>query len=62
MDQSSVGAELNAAANGIEVGRLVAYVLAEIVIPGRTASSVIHTDESCTLLFCIQPLRIAKVV
>ena len=52
--RSTFGAELNAAADGIEVGRLVAYTLAEIVIPGCTAQSLIHMDESGSLPFCLQ--------
>ena len=49
--RSTFGAELNAAANGIEVARLVAYTLAEIVIPGCAAQSLIHLDESGSLPF-----------
>ena len=45
---------MNAAADGIEVGRLVAYTLAEIVIPGCTAQSLIHMDEAGSLPFCLQ--------
>jgi hypothetical protein len=52
--RSTFGAELNAAADGIEVGRLVAYTLAEIVIPGCTAQSLIHMDEAGSLPFCLQ--------
>ena len=54
MVRSTFGAEPNAAADGIEVARLVAYTLAEIVIPGCTAQSLIHMDESGSLPFCIQ--------
>ena len=49
-----VRSELNAAADGIEVGCLVAYTLAEIVIPGCTAQSLIHMDEAGSLPFCLQ--------
>ena len=52
--RSTFGAELNAAADGIEVARLVAYTLAEIVIPGCTAQSLILMDESGSLPFSIQ--------
>ena len=52
--RSTFGAELNAAADGIETGRMVAYTLAEIVLPGLTAQGLILLDESGNLPFCLQ--------
>ena len=58
--RSTFGAETNAAADGIEVARLVAYTLAEIVIPGCTAQSLVHLDESGSLPFRIQLITDCK--
>ena len=52
--RSTFGAETNAAADGLEVGRLVCYTLAEIVIPNCTAQGLVNMDESGALPFCMQ--------
>ena len=58
--RSTFGAETNAAADGIEVGKLVAYALAEIVMPGLTASSLVEMDEAGTLPFRLQLITDCK--
>jgi len=52
--RSTFGAETNAAADGIESGKLLAYALAEIVLPGLTASRLVDMDEAGGLPFCLQ--------
>ena len=58
--RSTFGADTNAAADGIEVGRLVAYALAEIVMPNLTASSLVDMDEAGTLPFRLQLITDCK--
>jgi hypothetical protein len=44
--RSTFGAELNSLADGLEVGKMMAFTLAEIIIPQSTAASLVRLEET----------------
>jgi len=58
--RSTFGAETNSLADGIEVGRMVAFTLAEFLVPDCTAQSLVGMDESGTLPICLQAITDCK--
>ena len=52
--RSTFGAETNGAADAVEIGRMIAYTLAEILIPNCTAAVLTRMDEAGTLPIKLQ--------
>lgn len=52
--RSTFGAELGSAADGVEIGKLIAYTLAELIIPNLTTAQIIRLDETGGLPVPIQ--------
>lgn len=54
--RSTFGAETNGAADAVEIGRMIAYTLAEILVPDCTAATLTRMDETGTLPIKLQLL------
>jgi hypothetical protein len=54
--RSTFGAETNSLADGVEIGKMVAYTLAEILLPGATAKTLVQLDEEGNLPIKLQAI------
>lgn len=58
--RSTFGAELLSLADALEVARMVAYTLAELLVPNCTAASLARMDETGTLPVLLQAITDCK--
>ena len=54
--RSTFGAETNSLADGVEIGKMVSYTPAEILLPKATAATLVALDESGTLPIKLQAI------
>ena len=54
--RSTFGAETHSLADGVEVGKLIACTLAEILVPNSTAGSLMRLEETGLLPICLQAI------
>ena len=52
--RSTFGAETNGAADAVEIGRMIAYTLAEVLVPDCTAATLTRLDETGSLPIKLQ--------
>ena len=58
--RSTFGAETNSLADGLEIGKLIAFTLAELLTPNSTAASLTRMDETGTLPIVLQAVTDCK--